>query len=151
MYTCTKKYIDIPFAHRQHNHKGHCRLIHGHNWSFEFVFVAKKLDECGFVMDFGSLKWIKEWLELTFDHKLVLNKDDPALSYLENSLIRQACLLPGPFAEITKVPNCGAEGLAQYVFEQINKELTNLSKRVTIQSLTVYEDSKNSATYSINV
>ena len=57
MITCTKRYDNLPFAHRQPNHEGHCSLIHGHNWSFEFEFKASKLDGNGFVIDFGDLKW----------------------------------------------------------------------------------------------
>lgn len=83
--TCKKRYDDIPFAHRQWNHKGHCAHIHGHNWSFEFEFVSKSLDANGFVVDFGKLQFLKNWLNETFDHKLVISKDDPKLPLLYQS------------------------------------------------------------------
>ena len=81
--TCSKTYTDLPFAHRQPSHQGHCALIHGHNWSFEFEFAADKLDECGFVIDFGKLKWLKDWINERFDHTLVLNESDPMLDFLD--------------------------------------------------------------------
>lgn len=152
MFTCTKKYIDLPFAHRQHRHAGHCCLIHGHNWSFKFVFGCNKCDENGFVIDFGSLHWLKKWLEQRFDHTLVLNEDDPSLGRLTamlaegwpNAEDKETAI----YAKIHVVPNCGAEGLAQYIWEQITPRLHELTEgRVFLRSVTVSEDSKNSATY----
>lgn len=160
--TCSKEYADIPFAHRQHKHDGHCALIHGHNWSFVFEFDADQLDSNGFVIDFGKLKWLKEWLNHRFDHALVLNEDDP---YLEE--IRDFCSgIPGDktrnqpdvpiFAKILVVPNCGAEGLAKWLMDKVNALLRGdgdatetddpIVRNVRVLRVTVREDSKNQAT-----
>lgn len=157
MITCTKKYINFPFAHRQPNHEGHCRLIHGHNWAFEFVFACEKLDANGFVIDFGSLGWLKELLNDMFDHTLVLNFDDPYLEYLKLSLGDKPEVLPGghssnhvkvPFAKIKCVPNCGAEGLADWLAETVDNKLQAITEdRVFLMKVTVFEDDKNSATF----
>ena len=157
MITCTKRFDNIPFAHRQPNHDGHCSLIHGHNWSFEFEFAAlidgpgsrlavdsydlHQIDKNGFVVDFGNLKWLKQWLDEQFDHALVLNEEDPYLNQLHGWLMT----LQPPLAKITPVPNCGAEGLASYVSGFVRSVLQN-SGRVKLVRLTVFEDSKNSAT-----
>ncbi len=77
MFTCSKTYHDIPFAHRQHRHAGHCAFVHGHNWSFRFTFGAEEPDENGFVVDFGRVKFIRDWLAQHFDHACVFNRDDP--------------------------------------------------------------------------
>ncbi len=69
MITCSKLYKDIPFAHRQPYHDGHCYFIHGHNWDFQFEFGCEYLDTDGFVIDFGKLKFIKEYIE-NYDHAL---------------------------------------------------------------------------------
>ena len=53
-YTCAKRYYNLPCAHRQHNHRGHCSKIHGYSRSFEFHCAAHELDENGFVFDFGN-------------------------------------------------------------------------------------------------
>jgi 6-pyruvoyltetrahydropterin/6-carboxytetrahydropterin synthase len=140
MYTCQKVYTDIPFAHRQHNHDGHCAQIHGHNWSFGFSFSATKLDKNGFVVDFGELGWIKEWLDATFDHRLVLNTDDPALVHFIKYIDEQ-------LASIVLVPNCGAEGLAKFTFDRITA-MCLLPEGVHLIAVRVEEDSKNSATYT---
>lgn len=152
MFTCSKLYSDIPFAHRQHNHGGHCALIHGHNWGFQFTFACDRLDACGFVVDFGDLKWLKDYIAAEFDHKLVLNTDDPELEYLRKVLVNVNPLhdrVSGPFAAITVVPNCGAEGLAEYLFEEVDRLIRCYTKgRVFLVSVLVFEDSKNTATYS---
>lgn len=158
--TCSKLYQNFPAAHRQHNHDGHCALIHGHDWSFKFTFAADSLDENEFVVDFGKLKFIKAWLDDQFDHTLLLNEDDPALTYLlckvatvDDSEMGLA-LGPGCFAKIIVVPNCGAEGLAKWVLEQLNEKFfaSNpdfVERNVHIKSVEVFEDSKNSALVSL--
>lgn len=144
MITCSKIYKDIPFAHRQHNHDGHCKFIHGHNWAFKFTFGARELDENGFVIDFGKLKWLKTWLDAAFDHSLVLNADDPALLYLQDHLEKKG------LAEIFVVPNCGAEGLAKYLAFKIDEQLKHQTAdrkqgRVYLLEVEVFEDERNSA------
>lgn len=156
MITCTKRFTDIPFAHRQHTHPGHCRLIHGHNWTFELTFGANRMDPCGFVIDFGGrdMQAIKEWITTTFDHKLLLNSNDPWKLDLQHKLLHAE----GPHGErppegfqlaaITVVPDGSCEGLARWVFYVVN-EMLDLStdKRVFLVSVKVEEDSKNSATF----
>jgi 6-pyruvoyltetrahydropterin/6-carboxytetrahydropterin synthase len=143
--TCSKRFENLPFAHRQHNHAGHCRLIHGHNWSFEFTF-AGPLDSNGFVVDFGKLKWLREWLEEKFDHTLVLNDSDPSLEYIMETLVRGVTGICD-LAKIVTVPNCGAEGLAEYVAIRINGHLETTGATYRVTRLTVFEDNRNSATW----
>lgn len=157
--TCTKRYNDLPFAHRQPNHKGHCSQIHGHNWAFEFEFKATSLDECGFVVDFGGLKWLRAWIEERFDHTLVLNDTDPWLKWLRlhledvtdpadgyegNSNVKPCCHL----AKIVTLPDCSSEGIAKWLYEQVNPILEATFKgRVSLTRVQVIEDTRNSATY----
>lgn len=171
--TCSKTFADLPFAHRQHNHQGHCALIHGHNWSFQIVFGAARLDVNQFVVDFGRLKWIREWLAHHFDHTLVLNQDDPALAFLRQTLgeLRDGAGVTTrpPYADLVIVPNCGAEGLAQYVLEELNHILRDeplrlasfdslatfdiedaQARNLRVVSVTVFEDSKNTATVTLS-
>lgn len=150
MTTCTKLYTDIPFAHRQPNHEGHCSLIHGHNWSFEIEFVCKQKDKCGFVIDFGKLQDVKQMLN-TFDHALLLNEDDPGLMFLQGMLNRQASDAVH-FARIVVVPDCSCEGLAEYVLAKASDLVQHISVgRVKVVRVTCYEDSKNSASAKISI
>jgi len=142
MLTCTKTYIDIPFAHRAHRHDGHCALIHGHNWKFEITFAAPITDECGFVMDFGKLQSLKEEITRTFDHKLVLNSSDPLAPELAHFLVSKK------IGNTTLVPDCSCEGIAKLIYkmaDRIAREET--LGRAHVQRVTVFEDSKNLATY----
>lgn len=142
MTTCSKIYTDIPFAHRHHKLAGRCSKIHGHNWSFKFTFGARVLDENGFVIDFSELQWLKEYLLRQFDHKLVLNEDDPASHHIFGQLKE--------FAEIVLVPNCSAEGLAEHLLVVVDNILVAVTGhrpqgRVFLLEVEVFEDSKNSA------
>jgi len=142
MITCSKLYSDIPFAHRQHKHTGHCRFIHGHNWGIKITFVATHLDENGFVIDFGRLKFIKQWIDNNLDHALLLNEDDPERVWLTTHLI------PKDTAKILTVPDGSAEGLAIYFHKIFNAMVQEQSGgRVHVARIEVLEDQKNSASY----
>jgi 6-pyruvoyl-tetrahydropterin synthase len=113
----------------------------------------------GFIVDFGDLKWLKEWLNTEFDHALVLNDADPYLDYFRTVLVQNPNAWAkegshifkgmGPFARLCVVPNCGAEGLAEYTFNHVSLFLGSTLKfeNVMLAKVTVSEDSKNSATY----
>lgn len=148
MLTCSKEYRDIPFAHRQHNHDGHCAWIHGHNWTFRFTFIAKERDKNGFIVDFGKLGWLKSWIEERFDHALALNETDPHLDFLRNVLTSPAFGSGDVFAKITEVPDGSCEGLAYYLWKSVGELVRDRTGgRVDVLECTVLEDSKNSATY----
>ena len=133
-YTCTKKYDNLPFAHRQHKHEGHCSRIHGHSWAFEFTFSAPRLDHRGFVVDFGSLKWLKAWINDHFDHTLVLNRDDPRLEEIVEMDI----------ADVILVDSCSSEGIAKFLYENIAPEISRTTNARLVK-VVVHEDTKNSA------
>ncbi len=80
-FTCSKSYFDFPCSHRQWQHSGHCKFVHGYSRSFTFWFTAKELDNNGFVVDFSNLKPLEKMLKEQFDHTFLVNKDDPYLSY----------------------------------------------------------------------
>lgn len=140
MLTCKKSYRDIPFAHRQHRHAGHCAFIHGHNWTITLTFACHETDESGFVVDFGKLKYLKSWIDEHLDHACLFNEDDPE---------RDA--LVGKFGSLFKpyvLPSCSSEGLAQHlhgIFGPMVQDKTN--GRVWVTEIEIEEDSKNSAVY----
>lgn len=68
--------LSCAFRQWRANHS-HCQLLHGYALSFKFVFEADRLDERGWVMDFGGLKGLKQVLKDTFDHKVAVASDDP--------------------------------------------------------------------------
>ncbi len=140
MMTCRKVYADIPFAHRQHMHDGHCALIHGHNWSFALTFGCHERDANGFVIDFGKLRFIREELEARFDHACVFAEDDP----LRETIVQAA---PEAF-KVYVVPNCSSEGLCAHVFEWVDERVrSHTDGRVFLVGVEVTEDQRNSAAY----
>jgi 6-pyruvoyltetrahydropterin/6-carboxytetrahydropterin synthase len=141
MLTCRKLYTDIPFAHRQHRHDGHCRLIHGHNWSIALTFGCRAPDENGFVVDFGKLKYLRDWITEHLDHACVFNRDDP----MHEKLVT----IGG--AEVWKihlVDSCSCEGLARHLFEVFDPMVReHTAARAFLVEVEVIEDSRNSASY----
>ena len=138
MITCSKLYKDIPFAHRQHLHDGHCSKIHGHNWDIRITFGCKELDSTGFVVDFGKLKYIKKYIEDMLDHACVLSWDDP---------LYEEIVAPGVY-KLYLVENASCEGLAKHLFEQFS-DLLHMAEgqRTWIDEIEIFEDSKNSVKY----
>lgn len=50
---------------RQHQ----CSRDHGHNYIVEVELQAELLDSRGFVVDYGELRALKEYIDTTFDHR----------------------------------------------------------------------------------
>lgn len=142
MLTCSKLYENFPFAHRAPQHDGHCRLIHGHNWSFAITFAAEQRDENGFVVDFGKLKDLKAKFDEMFDHTLLLNRDDPKREQI------QAFVQMLEIDNVRIVVDCSCEGIAMLV-HRISEVFVRVKTngRVRVTRVVVYEDSKNKATY----
>ncbi len=141
MLKCRKVYFDIPFAHRQHMHDGHCSFVHGHNWDIAITFACDKTDENGFVVDFGKLKFIKGWIDENLDHACVFSKSDPLWRTLRDA---------APEAwKICLVDECSCEGLAKYFFEVFGKMVSEAtSGRARVAAVEVSEDKKNTAKYT---
>lgn len=140
MITIKKRYSDLPFSHRQPRHDGHCAWIHGHNWSFEFVFACHKRDDNGFVIDFGKLKFLKEYLESMFDHTFVVPEYDKEMETWKD--LQSKNLL-----KLVVLPDVSAEGLANFLLTEVSELVQERSlNRVWVAEVTVFEDEKNSAT-----
>lgn len=150
MFSITKSYRDFPAAHRQPNHKGHCRFIHGHDWGWDICFTCDVLDANNFVIDVGKLTEVKAFLTKWFDHTLLLNEDDPLLKD------PVATKVLNEFAVVMPVPSCGMEGLAKFVFDGVTKLIDDevfedtFERNLRILSVTCWEDSKNRSTYTSN-
>lgn len=130
-------------AFRQWRADSHCNLIHGYALQFEFVFGGDSLDERNWIVDFGGLKPLKEWLKEMFDHTYLAAEDDPEM---ETFLMLQNLNL----IDLRVVPATGCERFAELAFDkadEIVKELTN--GRCWVQRVTVREHEANSATVEL--
>ena len=96
-YFSSKKYgheRGLSAAFRQWKADSHCKYIHGYSLEFEFKFGANELDERNWVVDFGGLKELENWLRNHFDHKTLVASDDPELakfSFLFSSVRVRIC------------------------------------------------------------
>ena len=142
MLTCSKIYKDIPFAHRQPLHTGHCSKIHGHNWSIIIEFEAAQLDENGFVVDFGNLKYFKAFIDEYLDHACLFSKGDSRVQDLAQSEFKD-------LFKILWVDNASCEGIALFLYQEFSRLLkAHEGDRVSIRSLKLYEDEKNFVSYT---
>ena len=53
-----------------------CKRIHGHTIKIEVCLSNKRLDSSGMVIDFNYLKWFKDWIDDTLDHRFIGNMND---------------------------------------------------------------------------
>lgn len=141
----TKRYgheIGLSAAFRQHRAQSHCRLIHGYALAVKFVFAAEELDERNWVVDFGGLKPLKQMLEDTFDHTLLVASDDPKLLELK-------ALDAMGLARVVEVPATGCEAFAKMIFEVAEQWLKDagFAPRCRLVSVEVSEHGANSAIY----
>ena len=140
MFTCRKIYADIPFAHRQFRHEGRCAFIHGHNWAIEIEFACTKLDERGFVVDFGGLGFLKKWIDENLDHACLFAEADPERA----ALLKNHPKLFKPLV----IDSVSTEGIAKFLFETFEPMVhREFGERVWVQQIILHEDTKNSARY----
>ena len=145
MHYSTKRYgheIGLSAAFRQHRAQSHCRLIHGYALAVKFVFAAEELDERNWVVDFGGLKPLKQMLEDTFDHTLLVASDDP--KFFELKALDSLGL-----ARVVEVPATGCEAFAKMIFEVAEQWLKDagFAPRCRLVSVEVSEHGANSAVY----
>ncbi len=107
MFRVTRE-IDFCYGHRLLNYDGKCRHLHGHNGRAVIVLESPKLDDRGMVLDFSDIKRVvSRWIDETLDHRMILCRDDPAVSALQK--------LGEPLHLIDANPT--AENIAKLIFE----------------------------------
>ena len=127
-------------GHRVVGHENKCRHLHGHNYRIHFTCTANELDDLGRVIDFSLIKaYLCEWLEVNWDHKMVLWQEDPLLEQLKD-------IVP---EDIVTVPfNPTAEQLAQYLVTVVGPQQL-AGTGVKLISVKIDETRKCSASYSL--
>lgn len=144
-YISTKTYgpeVGLSCCFRQWRAKSHCNLLHGYALSVKFEFATEELDVHNWVVDFGGLNAIKEFLIGAFDHTLCVASDDPAVEDMFN-------LHSMGLAKVVVFLHVGCEGFAEFIFNHASKWLADAgySPRVNLISVEVREHGANSAIY----
>ncbi len=112
MYTVTKQ-IHFCYGHRLLNYDGKCRWLHGHNGLVEITLAAEKLDERGMVYDFTIIKQVVQaWIDEHLDHKMILHRDDPLVSTLQEH--------DEPLYLLDENPT--AEAIARLIYEEAARQ-----------------------------
>ena len=145
----TKVYKNLPCGHAQwfdtkeDGSPGHCAQIHGYDRSVEFTFAGEP-DEHGWIVPFGGLKPVKEFLEYYFDHVTVLPADDPRLEQLlssdhieQNGLLGTLRVLPS---------GVSMEMSSLFIWEHVNHYIYKMTQgRCYVERVRVYEHDRNDA------
>lgn len=137
--------VGLSCCFRQWRAESHCRFLHGYAIAVELVFEAEELDHRNWVMDFGGLKSIKQFLTDTFDHKLLIAADDPSLDLFQTM---EALGL----VETVLVTSVGCEAFAKLIFEEVSMQIRAIWKteaRVRLTKVTVKEHGANAASYGV--
>jgi len=131
MYSVTKG-IYFCYGHRLMNYDGACRHLHGHNGKVEVELEREKLDSLGMVVDFSEIRnVIKDWIDKTLDHTMLLKKDDPLIPILKEKKER--------FHELVQNPT--AESIARLIYDYAR------SKGFPVTRVTLWETESSFATY----
>ncbi len=125
-------------AHRQLNDTGKCGFLHGHNWKVEFKINApiSSLNECGYVIDYKKLKDLVN----NFDHKVLLNREDPLVEVLSNNSQRVYAL--------PCEPTC--ENIANIILEIVEGMFEDDDIEYNVITITVWENGNSWATVTSN-
>jgi 6-pyruvoyltetrahydropterin/6-carboxytetrahydropterin synthase len=141
-YRCTKHYphsVGLSTCFRQWKSPSHCAHLHGYALAFKFEMEAYTLDDRDWVVDFGSFKNLKSWLEMRFDHRMIIAADDPLLDHFKALHKVGGC-------NLWIVPRVGIESFAEYAGTFIVGYLHNMTgDRVRLISASCSEHEGNSA------
>ncbi len=139
-----KVFAGYPCAHRQHLHPGHCAYVHGYSRTFILHFKCVQLSPEGFVIDFGELEWVKDFLDRSFDHTCLINLADPLLDEFKRLHTLGAL-------KLVVLPNVGMEGSSRYVYHHLEPQLLLVpdyqARGVRLVKVECHENDKNSASY----
>lgn len=157
MYKVTKTYghdLGLSCCFRQHRADSHCAKLHGYAIAVKLEFTSSSLDERNWVIDFGALKPVKEYLVSTFDHTTIVAQDDPALEAFQE--MNDTGLI-----DLRVMPNVGCEAFAEAIFNHVRTWLFTMKfgesktidapvfafRNLNLASVEVREHGANAASY----
>ena len=108
--------------------------------AIEVEFGCDKLDERGFVVDFGGLGFLKAWIAEHLDHACLFAKEDP----LREQLLKDYPKLFRPLV----IDSVSTEGIAKFLFETFDPMVRKeTGGRAWVRQIILHEDTKNKASY----
>jgi len=123
--------VTFDAAHRLLGYDGNCNNLHGHTWSVDIEIDSdRRMDEVGMLLDY---RIIKQYFKDYYDHKTILNMDDPLIDILKSNGVCVTIMKGNPTAE-----NLAIKILADFIL------LTNASEFDYI-NIRVHESADNYA------
>jgi 6-pyruvoyl-tetrahydropterin synthase len=149
----TKVYKNLPCGHAQYfdvkddGTPGHCAQVHGYDRSVEFTFAGEP-DEHGWIVPFGGLKPVKDFLEYYFDHVTVLPADDPRIGDIPDALTDTGGLL----GTLRVLPSgVSMEMSSVFIWEHVNAYIYSITNgRCYVERVRVYEHERNDAMVEVD-
>lgn len=143
LYRSTKTFTHsqgLSCCFRQWRADSHCKYLHGYAIQIKLTFASYDLDVRNWVVDFGSLKSLKGWLEDTFDHKTIVAEDDPKLVLFREMEI-------AGLIQLRILPSAGCEKFAEAIahYTEMWLQSNGYSPRCWLESVEVREHEGNSA------
>lgn len=147
MYSVTKTYghnLGLSACFRQWRADSHCQYLHGYALQVELVFACDVLNVNHWVIDFGGLKPVKQFLVDHFDHKTLVAMDDPQLDEI-------SALAGMGVADVIILPAVGCEAFASFVYDYVSGWLENnhaeaiMGRGLRLLSVEVREHGANAA------
>ncbi|UPT53319.1 6-pyruvoyl tetrahydropterin synthase protein [Synechococcus phage Ssp-JY38] len=139
-YVVTKRLGPFSACFRNWRAETHCKFLHGHDIEFTITLEADELNEQGWVIDFGAFKPLREKLNNTFDHKVIVADDDPH----RDDITALAGL--GVLDAVSMV-SVGCEAFAAFAAVEMANILSDRGElgRVRVASVWCYEQHNNAA------
>lgn len=143
----TKKFKYLPCGHAQFFDKepdgspGECASVHGYDREVELTF-AGDIDQMGWLVGFGELNDVKEFIEYYFDHVTVLPANDPRLNQITEEM-----MAPGGLLGTIRILPAGVsmEMSSLFIWEHVNHYIVNLTNgRCYVKKVHVLEHDRNS-------
>lgn len=144
----TKVFKYLPCGHAQYfdtesdGSPGECASVHGYDREVEFTFAGEP-DEHGWIVPFGELKPVKDFLEYYFDHVTCLPADDPRLETIPEVMTE-----PGQILGTLRVLPSGVsmEMSSVFIWEHVNHYIYKVTNgRCYVERVRVYEHNRNDA------
>lgn len=145
MYEVTKIFSGLTCCFRQWRSDSHCKYLHGYALKFKITFGCHQLNEKNWVVDFGSLQNIKNYISDLYDHTTIVSNDDPLCDYFLE-MKRQ-----GAIQLIFMDKKIGCEAFAERVADFCNHYIKHkTSLRAFVVSVECIENETNSAIFKPN-
>lgn len=103
----------LSAVYRQWRADSHCRFLHGYSLQFLLFIHCDALDQNGWVYDYGQFKKLKKWLRKTFDHRVIVARDDPEFNRIRKLEKHGVC-------RVSVMDQVGTEAFAREVMEEMN-------------------------------